>query len=59
MSSADAVHEEGQSRTDILLSVFKKCFNFYLNLVLMFEDQFESSGSNNKQNPTTVDFHAA
>ena len=25
----------------------------------MFEDQFESSGSNNKQNPTTVDFHAA
>ena len=28
-----------------------KYFNFYLDLVLMFEDQFEMSSSNNKQQP--------
>jgi len=36
---------------EIFFKKHLKYFNFYLDQVLMFEDQFEMSSSNNKQQP--------
>ena len=36
---------------EIFLKKLLKYFNSYLDLVLVFEDQFEMSSSNNKQQP--------